>query len=662
MTTDEASAEVVTTDPFDATRAPANIDATIRERSLPFCRDPHRPLSPAARTLCSHAVHIPDCAGFAAACEQDDTASWSFWRWLAKATQGLAPGPVKSLLAVLARLPAIMFLALVMAILGAALLVIVRSVRRLHLEAPLRRKTPSAPRDAAISELLETNDAEAFLAAADGCARRGDNDMALQLYLAASLSALDRRGAVRCARHRTNGEYCRSCAEEPSRAPLREVVREADRAKFGGVPSTPTVVARTAQLATGIVRWLPVAALIFALPESAACSVWTPHRAGDDPAGAELFGDLLKRQGAVVEPLDEPILDLSPAKSGGPAVVVDFDTTELDDDTQAHLVAWVRGGGILVAVGSARAWPAILGGNPRRTDAHVVWASPLTRDPKSPLPVRAELAAPAAFDIDLRKADEAADSEIEDDDDGALSADAAATFEDANGVGPTYAASWSLGRGRVLGMATDELLTNAGLARPGNAAALLAILSHADRTVFRIAAPEDGMRGPSSPIAALIRAGLGLALAHGAAAALLLFVAVGVRLRSPQPALPSPRRAFVEHVEAVGAMYARTGSARHALSAYARFAETRLRARVPRGAVASASLLAARARLPRDVCERLLPGTAPACSIYKFDAKNQSSRSDLMLLKELRAEVAAATAQDDRKRWTQQALHVAIRG
>ena len=52
-----------------------------------------------------------------------------------------------------------------------------------------------------------------------------------------------------------------------------------------------------------------------------------------------------------------------------------------------------------------------------------------------------------------------------------------------------------------------------------------------------------------------------------------LWFAVGVRQARPKPSQPPRRRAFSEHVEAVGALYARTRNAAHALAAFSRFAD-----------------------------------------------------------------------------------------
>jgi hypothetical protein len=215
------------------------------------------------------------------------------------------------------------------------------------------------------------------------------------------------------------------------------------------------------------------------------------------------------------------------------------------------------------------------------------------------------------------------------------SSERVAWFDD----GAIYAAVVPHGKGRVVAIASDELLTNAGLARPGSAAVALAILSNAGRPEFKIAPPEGGIAPPTTPMSAMSRAGLGLGMVHALLAAVVLFLAVGSRLARPRPATPPLRRAFAEHVEAMGALYARTDNGQHALAAYARFVEERLRARMPRGASDIAAFLASRARLPFDVCERVWKrANAPDTGAPAADA--------LIVLKELAAVYAAATAQD----------------
>ena len=73
--------------------------------------------------------------------------------------------------------------------------------------------------------------------------------------------------------------------------------------------------------------------------------------------------------------------------------------------------------------------------------------------------------------------------------------------------GTLYAAVVTHGKGFVLGIASDELITNAGLAHPGNAAVMVSIFSAADRLEMRLADAEDGVSPPTTPIAALLARG-----------------------------------------------------------------------------------------------------------------------------------------------------------
>jgi hypothetical protein len=169
----------------------------------------------------------------------------------------------------------------------------------------------------------------------------------------------------------------------------------------------------------------------------------------------------------------------------------------------------------------------------------------------------------------------------------------------------TYAALATIGHGFVLGLATDELLTNASLARPGNAATLAAILARLSPTRIEIARSEGGVSPAPNPVAGLVRAGLGSGLLHALAFTVILFLAAGIRLTRPRPTAPPARRAFAEHVEATGALYAKTRAASHALAAYFRFADERLHARMPRGTTDVPAFLAIRTGRDRGECDRV---------------------------------------------------------
>ena len=631
---------------LDPARAQADVDSAIHEGDYPFCRAPRTPLSHEARRLCPHATEIPACAGFEAECVKATTpppssSSSSSWNWPWFKSSLSIPSFVGTAAEVLVWL-------LVAALVIAILIPIVRAIARIRRTNDPGKKdkdaklSTSPKSDEPISVLPMMTDEELLLARGDELARAGHYGAALQHYLAASLRALDKRGAVRITRDRTNGEYVRGCGDATAKPALRDIVREVDRVQFGGEDATPDGVMRAAQRAVAIVRAVPVLLFALALLLSTGCGGGggpaPVPRAGDDPAGGELFRDVLRKQGVTVAPLETSLASMPLPKAGdrGPAVVVDMERTALDDDTRDHLVEWVDEGGVLVLVGSPYAWPKAFGA-----------ASAVSTAPYK-LTVKRLLARSPAATGDDDDEEEAPEGTIyaKTTERGVLAEGTALGFSGATervasfDDGMTYAAVLAHGKGFVLGIATNELMQNAPLARPGNAAAMVSIFSNADRLEVRLADAEDGVSPPSTPIGALLRAGLGIGLAHALLATLVLFLAVGLRIARPKPAMPPRRRAFAEHVEAVGALYARTRNAPHALGAYARFADDRLRARMPRGTGDVAAFLASRAGMPLDACQRLWARAVQA------KAGAPPLGDELTVLRELSAVYAAAMAQD----------------
>jgi len=633
--------------------ATARVDAAAAraDERYRFCDEPRLPLSQRARSLCPHASEIPSCDGFASACAaaaagRDQCAApsqprpdreWPGWPWiagLARLLGGLAKGAVW-----------LMVLGLAAAVLAPAW----GALRRARRDRGLRDPDPAAAK--AAETRRATGDSGAplggdagLLARADRHAARGENALAMQVYLAASLCALDRRGSVRIASGRTNGEYVRSCSVAEEKQRLREIVREVERVQFGRQDATSHAVAAVALHARVLVSPKALAptlvALTLALPLCALCACgggdpacYRDPRPGDDPAGLELFYDVLRRQRVTIEPLGQSLATLEIGDSAAqPAVVVDLQRTWVDEETRDHLVQWVRAGGELVLAGSPDAWPPELGaGGAVVPGSHQVLVrvgvhSGAQADDEA-------AAAPPAPAVARARAQLAEDTalQIAGDGEGVV-----ASFED----GSAYAVRRSLGRGHVLGVAGDELFTNAGLSRDENAAAMVALISNADRPDFRVAEPHQGVAPPSTPWASLARAGLGLGLVHALFAIAAAFLSTGVRLARPRSAPLPRRRSFTEHVRAVGALYACTGSAAHALSAYARFAEERLRARMPRGTSDIPEFLASRTQQPVDRCRTLWTrAVAPS-------GGRTPSREELAVLRDLSALCSSAMAQD----------------
>lgn len=575
----------------------AQADKLRHEPRFTFCKKPKRPLFERQHELCSLAAGLEDCEGLKAACG-DPAAADSVKK------KESSTGAFGLFLAALAK---VLVWVLVVAVVLAIAFPLLRALLRARRDKQIADAAPEPNQAVAVArkpapEPSPIEDAEATLREADEHARRGDLGRALSLYLAASLAALDRRGAIRIARHRTNGEYVRSCSEDRSQDSLREIVREVDKVEFGKLVPTGEGVARVASRASSVVRTpggrgasAAVAGLFLVLLVLTGCgprSQWSGPIA-DDPAGDELPMELLRRSGYSVSYLPRSIaaLPIPSETRSAPLVVVDASRVALEDEAEAHLIRWVEAGGILVLLGPPALWPAELHVETDRASARTVNV------------LSEEVVAQGALAATPR----------------ALrwpGAEPIATIGDR-----VYAAHKNMGRGAIVGIAGNELFTNVGVAPAANAEALVAILDLAAQDRARIDAmrgvPEpastyeievargqDGVAPPSNPFSALVQAGLGKGAWHALAAALVLFLAFGIRHARARPPEPVARRAFAEHVEATGAFYGRARALGHALAAYGRFAEMRVRERIPRGGDPVA-FLAARAQVPHAEVARV---------------------------------------------------------
>jgi hypothetical protein len=146
---------------------------------------------------------------------------------------------------------------------------------------------------------------------------------------------------------------------------------------------------------------------------------------------------------------------------------------------------------------------------------------------------------------------------------------------------------------------------------------MIAMLASLDRREFSIARREQGISPPENPFAGLMHIGLGPALVHILFFIPILFLAYGVRQSAPRT-VPAPRRrAFAEHIQAVGGLYARRRAASYALAVYAKHVDDRIRSRLTRG-LSPAQFLAARAGSDPAATAQLytraigtIPGEAP---------------------------------------------------
>lgn len=558
-----------------------------------FCEHPS-PLTEDSSRLCPLAGD--GCEGFSRACAKEARTSPTRDAETPEDSQRKVPEAV-------AALGRVLVWGLVVAIVLVAIVLVVGALRRAREDRKLSDHVPAEQKPVAKpgpepEPLPVVTDAELLLRRAAELERAGDHERALYTYLEASLRALDARGAIRIAKDRTHGEYVRGCKEAPAKGPLGEIVREVDRVKFGGALASSETSGKVAGRALGLVRAAMMAIACALLSGCGGDAM--EKRLATDPAGTDVLVDLLSRQGVEVGPLRTALARLPiPAEDeeNVPAVMVDLARTKVDEATFSHLMKWVSAGGVLVLVERPGIWPkelvAGVGYSSTKEVTATVIDSAAAAAPRRYAPAtktyRGTLAESAAISM-----------KCSEDDPQPPTANTLAWSGDA-----PFSSFCFTGDGMVIGVASHDLFTNVGMIKPGNAEVAFAILSRvADRKLL-IASPMDGIEPPSSPITSIDRAGLGLGMWHALAAAALLFWAIGARLSRATPRPPPSRRAYAEHVEATGLVYARARAASHALAAFAKFVDERLRGLMPRGTSDPASFLAHRSGVPADECARV---------------------------------------------------------
>lgn len=617
---------------LDVDRAEADAREVMRELHG-FCDSPRVPPRMDALRLCKLAKEVPDCEGFQKQC--------------ASYLEAKPPEPTPWLdalgrvIAAIAPYLGWTFVALAVGtILYLVIVGLYRHFTRDKKDDDLDGATDVVVTEAAPEVVIDPGSAEAILARAEAALARGDLHAALFGFLHAALRALDVRGAIRIERDRTNGEYVRSCSDEAARPNLRNIVYEVDVVQFGGREPSLDRVRETGRLATLLVR-AATAALIVLLVGGCSGKTTALPRA-TDPAGMEVARALMKKQGFTVRSPEKALARLD-EKHGGkpePAMLLDVERTDLDTDAVAGLERWVKSGGVLILFGPAWQWPTEF----RATVA-----------PTESLDVSVQGALPPLDCTDIsEECEEKAKRNLERGElpprRARLAVAAAFKWVDQPGTpialhdsdGATYASVGTFGAGTVIGVANDDLLTNLGLARPGNAAALVALLAHLPGREIAIIDEHGGITPSGDPLSSLMKAGLGLPIGHALLFALVLALAVGARIRAARPMPTKARRAFVEHVEATGALYAFTKAAPHALGAYGRFVTERLRGRISKGADL-VTTLAQRADAPKDECQRVLDR---ATMIKAGDARQGDELAVLRDLADLYARAEGPMAPD----------------
>jgi hypothetical protein len=449
-------------------------------------------------------------------------------------------------------------------------------------KAPEREPTP----EEAAKREIET-DVQRLLARARGHASRGDYARAIDDAYAALLRRLDGDGLIEIHPSRTNGDYVRSLRDRHDlRGEVRAIARDVEGVQFGVTPpSEPIFRAVMDRVVPLVSRALAVALVFFGLSAALSC---TPHTGSGDegggdcsPSGTQAVIEVLAKQDFKVRRRSEALK----APDRALAIVV-LPGTPVDEATWKDLFAWVNDkGGTLFLAGVPRVPDEVRLGldavseDGTATALHSDWSRSL------------HASLPPGKRLVYSNGD---------------------THDDMILARGSWFAGVirRLGQGKLVVLADDRFVSNAALASPDNAELFVTMLRLTPAaTEVEICDEWTGV-GAETPFSAVQQAHLTPVIAQLFVLLALLYLWKGrafAQLRDP-PA--EGRRAFADHVRALGLAYRRARASRHAAGLYAIWALDRLRERVHRsgrqGLIPLAEAIAARTGRPENEVMRVL--------------------------------------------------------
>jgi hypothetical protein len=455
----------------------------------------------------------------------------------------------------------------------------------------------AAPDDsaAALARQVET-DVQRLLERARIQAAAGNFREAIGDVYAALLRRLEGAGVVRVEPDQTNGDYLRKVkVERPTIARrMEEVVDVVESAQFGEKAITREgfdgAFSRVLGILAERIGIMLLAGGLLAL--ASACG-----QPRDDwehsPSGRAGVIDYLGKRGFKVH---ERLLSVAKIADAKAEQLVLLPDAQLGEDDWKAVMAWVLADGhSLVVAGSRRELPAWIG------------VRIIGKQAAQPLPL-ALADAPAKRWGALRATVPEANY-LEDKTSGAaVLTRNQATYAAERWLGPVAGDNDDSESGRVLVLADDFLFRNASLL-VGDNAALLDNLLRDGGTNIELAGDLTGLVA-TNPVQSVERGRLGPALLQLAAFLLVLFVCKGARFGRPVQSERGQRRAFIEHVRALGLHYARARAERHALAFMGPYAVERLRERTgahaDRGLSGLAEAVATRTGRPLGEVMRVL--------------------------------------------------------
>jgi hypothetical protein len=508
---------------------------------LPFCRDGRGFTDRDARRFCHLAPELKRCPGLRARCanlglEQAKPPSDAGSRAAPGATGLRVANPFGPVLLIL--LAAVLIGALVALLLRAGLRWRGRSAPPEVPPVPEPQGATVAPTRAPVRRRADwLAEAEAHLAA-------GRFEEAVLTFERGLLAHLEQRELIRLHPSLTNEDYLRALKKKAEvQREVRAVFRSLERFEFGGEPKSANNVRG---LRDAVRRVLAVTALLLAALSGAGCdpAEGTPPASLEDtsPAGFSALQSLLERRGAFVTAVRSKDWDAAEA-----AVIV-VTAKSVSPEHQKHLLEFVRGGGLLVL--------PVTSAQDLATELAV--ATGETCGPMAEASGTRTLATSwsAAVVIPEERSRRVARCPS----------------------GSVFIAWVREQQGGTLVFADRDWLSNASLLAADNAATLISELGELDEVSVYVVDDFSGV-GASNPAESMAHARLTPFLAQAVLVLLIAALWRGYPFGRPRTPKQSSRRAFIEHVRALGHAYGDARASRFALATYAAWALDHLRER-----------------------------------------------------------------------------------
>ncbi len=449
---------------------------------------------------------------------------------------------------------------------------------------------PSTPR-AEERRVIET-DVERLLARARQRAQQGDHREAIDDTYAALVRRLEGEGLIEIHSSLTNGDYLNRLRPRPQlRSEVGGVIRDVEKVQFGDAPpDEPTfrrIFDRVAPLArrslTALAFLLTVAATSLACPgKDTPFGDTDEHQGlgglGRDPLGARVLVQTLRRHEFTAHHRMRTVDELT----SGDSIVLLFGDVDLLEEEWEQLLDWVdEGHTLVVATGGwlpdDLGWRSIVDSEPSPSQpVYDEWGEPTGETyevPDQALSVAGE----SVWEFEYLSLETPRERMLE-------QQMASSSWQPLLYRGSDlYAIDLQRGEGEVLLFADDELFTNISLATGDNAYYVTRLLGdrHDEVEVVNYWIGQ----GADTPFEAVRNSNMLPFLLQLMAFMLLLFLLRGAAFATLRDPPSRSRRAFADHVDALGMQYAKARASRFALGLYAGVVFERLRERVQTGSL-----------------------------------------------------------------------------